>query len=274
MQWFRAVINRLFHTGMDAFFPLRCCACDDFFRYKPFRENAGAGIVRSGDGVSFFSAFVCPRCMVQLRGIDSPMCIRCGRPFESPHGVDHECDTCRADAPQYTMARAFGRYEGPLRSLIHYFKYNGWPHLAKPLGQLLWNTLNRYWDPARIDHVVPVPLHHRRLRRRGFNQSALLVHNWPKYAAVSGIEWDPNRVAQPILTRHRGTAPQAGLNKWQRDKNIKQAFKLAGHVDITNKRILLVDDVLTTGATVNACARILMGGGACEVRVLTLAHAV
>lgn len=274
MDWTRKAICKCFHIGMDAFFPLRCFACGQLFRRTQYAADDRFWAGQTADKATSLAGFVCPECFPNVRGIQSPQCTRCGRPFESRHGPDHECDTCRFHAPNYSMARSFGRYEGPLRDLIHYFKYKGCVQLAKPLGHLLWETFNRYWGTGSIDKVIAVPLHNNRLRRRGFNQAGLLVRDLQKKAIFGGMIVDSPGFSKQSLIRQWDTVSQTGLDRVQREKNIRQAFRLSDGATIRNKRVLLVDDVLTTGATANACARVLMQGGAREVLVLTLAHAV
>jgi ComF family protein len=161
-----------------------------------------------------------------------------------------------------------------LRSAIHRYKYGAGTHLAAPLGRLLWYALHAYFQPTDIDLVVPVPLHHHRMRSRGFNQSALLVRQWPVLGLADGFEMDHMRIIHGLLRRHRATMSQTGLNKAQRSENLQRAFSVSHKANLKDKRVLLVDDVLTTGATANACAFVLKQSGAATVNVLTLARAV
>jgi ComF family protein len=149
---------------------------------------------------------------------------------------------------------------------IHLFKYGRKTSLAQPLQALLRETFLRFWETGTIDLIVPVPLHIRRLRERGFNQAYLLVRKWAKEEglALDGL----------AMIRHRWTEPQTRQGRAERQKNVKGAFDLRSPHKIKGKRLLLVDDVYTTGATVNECARVLMKGGAGSVDVLTLARAV
>ena len=165
------------------------------------------------------------------------------------------------------MARSVGIYERSLRTMIHRLKYGGKLQLARPLGKVLMATFLRYWDNDDIDLVVPVPLHRNRFRERGFNQAYLLVREWDGLSAGG-------RIAPRTLIRHRPTRPQTGLGKRGRIENIRDAFALSGGVSVTGKRVLLVDDVFTTGATAGECAGVLIEGGASRVDVLTLARSV
>jgi ComF family protein len=167
-----------------------------------------------------------------------------------------------------------GYYATSLRDAIHDFKYRSATHLAAPLGRLMWHAVHHYFSPSDIDKVIPVPLHPRRLRSRGFNQSALLVRQWPAMGPADGQEKRQPWMAAGLLRRHRATLPQTGLNKAQRADNLKSAFSIPDKAMLKGKRVLLVDDVLTTGATANACAFVLKQAGAVRVDVLTLARAV
>ncbi len=266
-------IGRLTSVGMQALFPARCCHCDRLFKLP---RDATKG-VQSASACSFqalMGAFVCEACGQRFQAIQSPLCEVCGRPFDSPHSLDHLCGVCHEKPPGFQAARSLGRYDGPLRTVIHQYKYHGWVQMAVPLARLLWVLLQVHWDPIQFDYVVPVPLHPRRLRQRGFNQAGLLAQRWPALAVAQGLALDHKRIASRLLVRIRHTAPQTGLNRPQRVTNLKQAFAVADLQAVKDKQILLVDDVLTTGATADACARVLLGAGAADVRVLTLARAV
>jgi len=148
---------------------------------------------------------------------------------------------------------------------IHFLKYEKKTALAKPLSLLARKAFFQSWGAESIDLLVPVPLHVRRLRERGFNQAYLLARRWTRQEgiALDGLN----------LHRHRRTQPQTTLSRADRQKNIRGAFALRHPERIQRQKILLVDDVYTTGATVNECARVLMDGGAEFVDVLTLARA-
>jgi ComF family protein len=149
---------------------------------------------------------------------------------------------------------------------IHRLKYGGKTALARPLGALARATFCQSWNAGSIDLLLPVPLHMKRLRQRGFNQAYLVNKKW---AAQEGIPFDGF-----ALSRSRWTEPQTTLARAERRKNVRGAFSLLHPDGVKGQRILLVDDVFTTGATVNECARVLMKGGARWVDVLTLARAV
>jgi ComF family protein len=158
--------------------------------------------------------------------------------------------------------RSIFRFEDALRDAIHRFKYDGLSVLAEPLGALM----AAYWwtHPLAADVVVPVPLHRRRVRERGYNQSALLAE------AVS-LEHDVS-IDTEVLVRHRATVPQVGLSVDRRSKNVQGAFR-CNDDRLKGADVLVIDDVCTTGATVEACAVALLDSGARSVRALTLSRA-
>ena len=174
--------------------------------------------------------------------------------------------------PYFLQARAWACYptaeaeDHPLRGVIQRFKYGRKVSVGKPLGRLMARGCRQYFSEVSLDLILPVPLHPKRLRWRGFNQAAI-------FAREVGYSWrlpmDPF-----VLLRSRETAPQTDLTEEGRRKNVRGAFSLALAGAVQGKRILLVDDVYTSGATINECSRVLVRGGAKEVHVLTLARAV
>lgn len=187
-----------------------------------------------------------------------PRCPRCWR----PQTIETVCLLCREDPPAYDGATAPYRYEGIARRAVWALKYEGVSALAGPLGELLaahWAQVG----PA-VDVVVPVPLHGRRRRQRGYNQAALLAR---KVANRLGLP-----LAQGALRRTRATPPQVGsADMAQRQRNVADAF-IPGPQTVAAKRVLLIDDVMTSGATLDACARALRQAGARAVWGLTFAR--
>jgi ComF family protein len=160
------------------------------------------------------------------------------------------------------MARAAGLHDQSLMALIHAYKFGGKMQLADPLSKLLTAVYERYWPADAIDLVLPVPLHPARFRKRGFNQAWLLVRPWGEVAV------------RDLLQRTRRTPAQTGLGRTERLKNVRGTFAVTDPGIVENRHILLVDDVYTTGATVQECARILKKAGARAVDVLTLTRAM
>jgi ComF family protein len=174
------------------------------------------------------------------------------------------CGLCRRGVFGFERARSFGAYDGALREILQQYKYHGLRPLAQPLGERLSQALDRLQD-GPFDLVLPVPLHRRRERQRGFNQAGLLAE---QVAKQSGIP-----LGGKDCVRVRDTPPQAGLRAAARRQNVKGAFAVPRPQRVRGRCILLVDDVLTTGATADACARALLAAGAQGVWVLTLARA-
>jgi ComF family protein len=212
------------------------------------------------------AAHFCPRCRGRWTAATSPLCSRCGVLFKSREGEDHLCGRCLAHPGAFNKARAAGIYDQSLRRAIQALKFKAMVQLANPLGRLLFETFARHWAEDDIDVMAPVPLHRSRFRSRGFNQSWLLMDGWPLAEGVAAV--------RDLLVRTRGTAPQTGLDRRQRRANIRHAFAMRRPGQSAGRRVLLVDDVLTTGATVEACAAVLLRDGADRVDVVTLARAM
>jgi ComF family protein len=221
---------------------------------------------------------VCPDCLNAPQPYSGIECFRCGRFLRGAaalHGTSH-CGVCRRGGARgktakrdefafaFAQARSFASYEGTLRALIQRLKYDGYRPLAKPLGRFLAEAARRL-DRQSFDVLVPVPLHPRRERGRGFNQAFLLA------AHVSRVRKIP--LAASDCVRVRDTPPQTSLRAAERRKNVAGAFHVPKPERVRDRRVLLVDDVLTTGATAHACAQALRDAGAAGVWVATLARA-
>ena len=192
--------------------------------------------------------------------------------FVSREGEDHLCGDCLQQAPHFRQARAAGIYSGGLMALVHQLKYRGCLALIDPLALLLQEAFVRHWQPADIDLVLPVPLHAARLRRRGFNQVQLLTDAWACHQRTAKCCGPRFPKARRIIVRSRATPPQTGLGKAERRRSIRGAFAVVESRAVAGRRILLVDDVYTTGATANEAARTLKRSGADWVDILTVAR--
>lgn len=187
-----------------------------------------------------------------------------GRPEECRSGGGVVCGSCVGERPPFSYARSAGRYEGVLRRALHAFKFRGQTGLGPLLAELLFDVYLT-GPPAATDLVVPVPLHPARERTRGFNQSVLLAK---PLARRLGLPCLPR-----VLRRQRPTRPQVDLTGSLRRQNVRGAFDVASPTAVWERRVLLVDDVLTTGATVSECAQTLLRAGASAVGVVTVARA-
>lgn len=208
---------------------------------------------------------LCGACFAKIRFLSAPCCAVCGMPFAfDPGGADALCASCIRDRPAYDRARAVFRYDDASRGLILAFKHGDRIDAAPAYARWLLRAGGEL--VAAADCIAPVPLHWTRLFRRRYNQSALLANALARLAG---------RPAVPdLLRRRRRTPSQGGLGRAERIRNVRGAFAARARAEVADKRILLVDDVLTTGATVEACASVLLKAGASAVDVLTLARVV
>ncbi len=206
---------------------------------------------------------VCPACLSLPKPLEAEFfCKACRTPFVDDYPLDENdlCTVCRESLVNFDTAYSFGSYEGPLRKLIHLFKYAKVESLAGPLGRFLIQALPL---DQNFDLVMAMPMHWRKQWERGFNQAELLAH---PVARRYGLKLSNN------LRRKRYTKAQAGLSELERRENLKGSFSVRRREKIEGKRILLVDDVFTTGATLRAAAATLKAAGAARVSALALAR--
>ncbi|WP_029010684.1 ComF family protein [Azospirillum halopraeferens] len=240
-----AELRRLAGAALDALLPPRCLSC-------------GTGVDRQGG--------LCPSCWAGLTFIAAPLCACCGLPFEYAVPGETLCGACIADPPLFARARSVLVYDDASRPLVLGFKHGDRTHAAGPFGA--WMARAGADVLAGADLLVPVPLHRWRLFARRYNQSALLAL---AVARLSGVAAAPD-----LLVRRRRTRSQGGLDRTGRQRNVAGAFALRpGRADrVAGRTVVLVDDVLTTGATLSECARVLLRAGAARVEVLTLARVI
>lgn len=206
---------------------------------------------------------VCRACLSKPEPLAADyQCVQCLSPFLSPFPLDDEgrCALCRRGVRGFDAAYSFGFYEDELRKLIHLFKYGRVQTLSAPLGRLLAQALPR---EQTFDVIVPMPLHWRKRWQRGFNQAELLARE------IGRRTHTPVRSA---LRRVRSTVSQAGLTSAKRRANVSGAFRAKRRSPLDGQSVLLIDDVMTTGATAASCARALKRAGARQVTLLTLAR--
>ncbi len=230
---------------VNTLFPARCAACGEFV------GSHGA---------------LCTACWQDMHFISEPFCHACGLPFEFNIGEKALCGRCMEHKPAYAQARALFRYDEASKGQILAFKYLDKTQLAPVFGEWIARIAGHYED--RVQAIVPVPLHYLRLISRRYNQATLLAHALAEYLRLP--------VLPDTLRRIRATPPQSGLTRKQREDNMRGAFRVAENkrAFIKGKSVMLVDDVMTTGATLNACARALHDAGARDVYVFTLARTV
>ena len=240
------MLPALLNALLDIFLPPRCHICRTLI--------PGSGPLH-----------ICDSCYAGLPIISPPFCSICGIPLQGT-GESHPCGRCITAPPPYRAARAALRHEGACRDLIHAFKYRGKSQLRRPLGLLTARLLADFSQSCQPDLLVPVPLHRSRLRSRGFNQSVLL-------AELLAKQWQIPLQRQ-LLQRTRATTPQMELTRTERLTNLQGAFKVRDNTLVSDRRIMLVDDVFTTGSTLAACATALLQAGCREVTAVTVAHAL
>jgi ComF family protein len=239
----RGPLRAIARGALDRLFPWSCVAC---------------GVAAGGA--------LCDPCLSSLRWIEEPCCPRCGLPLASR--PSHLCGRCLANPPSFERLRAVVGYRSdaqeadPAGKALRALKYGGRRAIAPTLSRLLAERFP--FDPAGLDVVVPVPLHLGRLRERGFNQALLLAR---EPARRCGLPLDPW-----LLERRHPTPPQVGLDLAQRRRNLRDAFAVREGRSAAGLRVLLVDDVCTSMATVEACARSLLDAGARSVDALVLAR--
>jgi ComF family protein len=236
-------LNRLAASAIDLLLPPRCLSC-------------GTPVTRSGT--------LCVECWRGITFLGRPCCACCGLPFEFDLGESALCGSCAQDRPIYDRARAALRYDEDSRKLILAFKHGDRLHLAPMFGNWLKQASAELL--AETDLVLPVPLHWTRLFARRYNQAALLAQ------ALHKVGGPP--VAVDWLVRKRRTPPQGQGGREARRRNVAGAFALKPGKSVAGLRLVLIDDVLTTGATVSECAKVLKRAGAARIDVLTLARTV
>ena len=207
---------------------------------------------------------ICDGCEETIEKVDGSCCRVCARRYVS--GASVVCGACTSSRPAFARATAFSVHGGAVGEAIARFKYGGEESLARALGALARTAIDWGGDGGTFDCVVPVPLHLRRLRARGFNQAALLA----THLGLRGV-----RVFSRALLRVRDTPPQAGLSARERRANVAGAFRIRPGCDwaVVGAQVLLVDDVFTTGSTANECARVLVDAGAARVSVAVVSRA-
>jgi ComF family protein len=244
LRTFQGVLSHTSRAALDIALPTLCVACRE--------PVAGVG--------------VCPDCWARLAFIERPYCPRLGIPFVYDPGPEMLSMEAIANPPAYQRARAAVRYDDVAKVLVHALKYQDRTDLAPAMGRWMARAGTELLDGA--DVLIPVPLHWRRGWSRRYNQSGALARVIAKQTAV--------QVAPDTLRRIRPTQQQVGLSRTDRARNVQGAFKVAADqiANVQGRRIVLIDDVLTSGATVDACARALLRAKAAQVDVLVFARVV
>ena len=237
------ITRRLFSALGTLCFPPHCAAC---------KTATEPGI------------HLCAACAESVQRIEPPFCQRCSQPFDGAITQQFTCSNCAEREVHFECAVSAYLSRGVVRDFIHAFKYNGQFHLRHPLADWLATAL----DDPRIasqpfDALVPVPLHHVRFREREFNQAAELATLVAKPREIPVLH---------ALRRTRYTSTQTKLDRHERMENLRGAFRVRHTARVKERHLVLVDDVFTTGSTVEECSRVLLRAGAASVRVITVAR--
>ena len=236
--------SELFQAAVSLLYPATCTIC---------RQH-----LRTGE-------YLCDACEAKIARIVPPFCETCSEPFDGSINTAFTCANCVHRAIHFDAAVAAYRGRGIVRDVIHQFKYNRQIHLRHVVTRWLCAALDdERLRNIQFDLIVPVPLHAARQRERGFNQASLLAELLSAQTSIP---------CKPLLKRIRYTTTQTALDRSERMKNLHNAFRLRKNADVRGLRVLLIDDVLTTGSTLSECARILKRAGATSVHAATAARA-
>ena len=238
-------LNEVLRNIADVIFPPRCLGCAEILPQQSLQT-------------------FCPACREKIRFITGSLCPICGMAFFDSPAPDHLCGNCLENKPYFSLARAVASYETLILDAIHQFKYGHNISTGTALASFMAEFCFPDFDFTDYSLILPVPLHIRRLRERGFNQALILAK------AIGEKHSIP--VNFSLLKRRKFTLTQTGLDKKEREKNIRGAFAVTDNAKTEGKNIILIDDVYTTGATINQCAKTLIKAGAGKVAVLTLAR--
>ena len=244
-MYFFDFIKILGNSIFDIILPHRCLACGE--------------IVEKG-------GFVCPKCFEKIDFITEPCCNICGIAFDYADSDNITCLDCIQHKPQFDKARAAFLYENIGRDLALAFKYADRTEACEYFSNLMISAGYKFFNEQNviIDYIIPVPIHKKKLLARKYNQSALLVKQIAKKTGLKPV--------YDVLIRSKNTKPQSNFHKKDRFKNVKGVFEVKNKDLIKDKNILLIDDVLTTGATVSECAKVMKKSGAKNIYVLALAR--
>ena len=234
------VLRDLYETAVVFLYPAKCRVCEAFLEVTSI-------------------PYICANCWHDIQFLEPPWCDICGTP-----NVDGRCDKCATSPPRYGKLRSIAFYQTTLQQAIHLFKFEKKKVFAQHLIQLVNAYMPADCCIAEYDFILPVPIHKKRLRERGFNQATLLAKG---IAQAEGVP-----ILTDTLVRHRHTVAQSNLGMEARQQNIIGAFEIRNSHVIHNKRILIIDDVFTTGATIREAVNELWKADPAEVDVLTLAR--
>ncbi len=234
------LLRDISETAITFLYPAECRVCKEFL---------GATSI----------PYICNNCWQDIQFLEAPWCDICGTP-----GINGLCEACATAPPRYGKLRTLAFYQTTLQQAIHFFKFEKKKVFARPLTELINAHMPSDCNIAEYDFILPVPIHKKRLRERGFNQATLLANGIAKTAGVP--------VLTDTLVRHRHTVAQSSLDREARQQNLIDAFEIRNPDIIRDKRLLVFDDVFTTGATIREAVSELWTADPAEIDVLTLAR--
>jgi len=234
------LLRDISETAITFLYPAECRVCKEFLGATPI-------------------PYICNNCWQDIQFLEAPWCDICGTPV-----INGLCEACATAPPRYGKLRTLAFYQTTLQQAIHFFKFEKKRVFARPLIQLINAHIPSDCNIAEYDFILPVPIHKKRLRERGFNQATLLANGIAKTEGVP--------VLTDTLIRYRHTVAQSSLDREARQQNLRGAFTIRNPDIIRGKRLLIFDDVFTTGATIREAVSELWTADPAEVDVLTLAR--
>ena len=238
MHWMRNILKRVGNSSMNIIFPRRCPLCDDI--------------------IIPYGKLICPQCRKNLNYVKEPVCMKCGKPLKNDNEYCHDCLVIK-----HYFSRGFAIFEyKSIKQSLYRFKYKNRQEYACFYGKEIAKSLGEQILALKPDGLVPVPLHPAKLKSRGYNQAQLLAESIGKELNIP--------VYSNIIRRVKNTVPQKELDNRQRQNNLKKAFKMSENV-VKLRAIIIIDDIYTTGSTIDGISREFLNSGTKEVYFITIA---
>ena len=250
-------------------YPDICRICGTFFENMDKRTDY---ILRDIFFEDIFCDILCAGCLGRYEEQSGFVCQGCGRKIYGEPGTVFLCEKCIKTTAFFSKIRSPFLFRDSIVDIVHMLKYNNMVFLAEKMSYFILKTYIDHFQEDPPDYVFPVPLHIKKLRKRGYNQTYLMAHETSKTADRFSICFPS--VKKDVLIKVIDTKSQTGLDSEKRESNLKKAFKIKNPAFVRGKKILLIDDVMTTGATIRECARVLISGEAEKVEAITFARAM
>ena len=264
------------HHLLKILFPSQCIICKSYFKpIKKYKIDKTSFFFDKRKKINiFFAHLICKNCLEDFLLIEEPVCIKCGSPFQNKDIKEHICLVCTKKKSQINTIRAYCVFDKSTIPLIHLFKYNNKTKLGLPMSFMIFHLFLKYRILYKeIDIIIPVPLHIKKARHRGFNQSFQILRYWKNFFKFFN-DFQKIQIDNKNFTRKKHTQSQTNFNVAQRKKNVQGVFEYLEPKKIKNKNILLIDDVYTTGATSEEATKTLLKAGAKKVDVIVFAKTI